>query len=86
MVYLGHLIQNDFFGLHHLQLELRYFDQLLFCEEHFPIQDIFVYGKDTRMNTPGTNKDNWAYRITEEQLKKVDTEKFKKLNKLYSRI
>ena len=38
------------------------------------------------MNTPGTNKDNWAYRITEEQLKKVDTEKFKKLNKLYSRI
>ena len=52
----------------------------------FPIQDIFVYGKDTRMNTPGTNKDNWAYRITEEQLKKVDTEKFKKLNKLYSRI
>ena len=52
----------------------------------FPIQDIFVYGKDTRMNTPGTNKDNWAYRITEEQLNRVDTEKFKKLNKLYSRI
>lgn len=52
----------------------------------FPIQDIFVYGKDTRMNTPGTNKDNWAYRITSEQLKAVDTEKFKKLNKLYSRI
>ncbi len=52
----------------------------------FPIQDIFVYGKDTRMNTPGTSKDNWAYRITGEQLKAVDTEKFKKLNKLYSRI
>lgn len=52
----------------------------------FPIQDIFVYGKDTRMNTPGTNKDNWAYRVTEEQLNRVDTEKFKRLNKLYSRI
>ena len=52
----------------------------------FPIQDIFVYGKDTRMNTPGTSKDNWAYRITSEQLKAVDTKKFKKLNKLYSRI
>ena len=51
-----------------------------------PIQDIFVYGKDTRMNTPGTSKDNWAYRITSEQLRAVDTEKFKKLNKLYSRI
>ncbi|MBO7302797.1 MAG: 4-alpha-glucanotransferase, partial [Clostridia bacterium] len=52
----------------------------------FPIQDIFVYGKDTRMNTPGTSKDNWAYRITSEQLKAIDTKKFKKLNKLYSRI
>lgn len=51
----------------------------------FPIQDIFIYGKDTRMNTPGTSEDNWAYRITAEQLKAVDTSKFKKLNKLYSR-
>lgn len=52
----------------------------------FPIQDIFVYGSDTRMNTPGTSENNWAYRITADQLKKVDTEKLKKLNKLYSRI
>ena len=54
--------------------------------EDIPLFSIFVYGKDTRMNTPGTSKDNWAYRITSEQLRAVDTEKFKKLNKLYSRI
>ena len=52
----------------------------------FPIQDIFVYGSDTRMNTPGTSENNWAYRITADQLKKVDTAKLKKLNELYSRI
>ena len=52
----------------------------------FPIQDIFVYGRDTRMNTPGTSKDNWAYRVTSSQLKAVDLNKFKTLNKLYSRI
>jgi len=51
----------------------------------FPIQDIFVYGSDTRMNTPGTSENNWAYRITEEQLKNVDTNKLRRLNKLYSR-
>ena len=51
----------------------------------FPIQDIFVYGADTRMNTPGTVNSNWQYRITEEQLSKVDTSKFKYLNELYAR-
>ena len=52
----------------------------------FPIQDIFVYGADTRMNTPGTVTSNWQYRITEDQLKAVDTSKFHYLNKLYGRI
>ncbi len=52
----------------------------------FPIQDIFVYGKDTRMNTPGTAKENWAYRITKDQLNAVDREYFMYQNKLYTRI
>ena len=51
----------------------------------FPIQDIFVYGADTRMNTPGTSSSNWAYRITKEQLDNVDRQKFQRLNKLYGR-
>ncbi len=52
----------------------------------FPIQDIFAYGADTRMNTPGTATNNWAYRITREQLAAVDTEKFRFFNELYGRI
>ena len=52
----------------------------------FPIQDIFVYGADTRMNTPGTAKNNWAYRITKEQLEKVNIRRFYELNHLFGRI
>ena len=51
----------------------------------FPIQDIFVYGADTRMNTPGTSKANWAYRITHDQLMNVDRQTFRRLNSLYGR-
>ena len=51
----------------------------------FPIQDIFVYGADTRMNTPGTSESNWAYRITRDQLLRVDRQKFLRLNRLYGR-
>lgn len=52
----------------------------------FPIQDIFVFGADTRMNTPGTAKNNRQYRITEEQLPAVDCDKFRYFNSLYGRL
>ncbi len=51
----------------------------------FPIQDIFAYGADTRMNTPGTAQSNWAYRVTNEQLNEVNWERFHALNTLYGR-
>ncbi len=51
----------------------------------FPIQDILVYGADTRMNTPGTAKNNWAYRITKDQLATVNRNRFRALNELYGR-
>ena len=51
-----------------------------------PIQDIFAFGSDTRMNTPGTAENNWAYRITREQLYAADREKFRFFNELYGRI
>jgi 4-alpha-glucanotransferase len=52
----------------------------------FPIQDLLVFGADTRMNTPGTAKENWQYRITEEQLIQIPVSKFRYLNKLYGRL
>ncbi len=51
-----------------------------------PIQDLFVYGSDTRMNTPGQADGNWAYRITKEQLGLVNTAHFRYFNTIYGRI
>ncbi len=51
-----------------------------------PIQDLLMFGNDTRINIPGQSDGNWAFRITEENLDSIDTEKYRRLNKLYGRI
>lgn len=51
----------------------------------FPIQDLLMYGSDTRMNTPGVASGNWSYRITKEQLSGIDRDFFKSLNSIYKR-
>lgn len=51
----------------------------------FPIQDLLIYGNDTRMNTPGKPRGNWTYRLTREQLNEIDRRKYKYLNTLYGR-
>ena len=50
-----------------------------------PIQDMLCFGSDTRLNTPGKADGNWRYRVTSEQLASIDSDKFKRLNKLYNR-
>ncbi len=52
----------------------------------FPVQDVLLYGSDTRLNKPGCAENNWAYRILKEQLEAVDREKFLYWNELYGRI
>ena len=51
-----------------------------------PLQDLLLYGNDTRLNKPGNACDNWAFRITKEQVLTLDKEKFLTWNKLYARI
>ena len=51
----------------------------------FPIQDLLLYGADTRLNTPGKAEGNWTYRVTKEQLMGIDKEKFRKWLRLYKR-
>ena len=50
-----------------------------------PVQDLLLYGSDTRLNTPGRAEGNWSYRITKEQLMNIDKAKFRKWNELYGR-
>lgn len=51
-----------------------------------PVQDLLLYGSDTRLNTPGTSNDNWSYRITKDQLAKVDRVKIRTWNEIYGRV
>ena len=51
-----------------------------------PVQDMLQYGSDTRLNTPGNSDGNWSYRLTQEQLQKVSTQKFLDWNRLYGRV
>ncbi len=50
-----------------------------------PIQDVFGFGADTRMNTPGRADGNWGFRITKEQLFSIDRAYLRELNGLYGR-
>ncbi len=52
----------------------------------FPLQDILIYGSDTRMNVPGVAEGNWQYRITKAQLDLIDREKFRRWNRDCFRI
>lgn len=51
----------------------------------FPIQDLLGYGEDTRMNVPGKSDGNWKFRITKEQIERIDRNMFLHLNTLYGR-
>ena len=51
-----------------------------------PVPDLAIYGADTRMNTPGTPENNWAFRISSEQMSAIPTAALRRLNELYGRI
>ena len=50
-----------------------------------PVQDLLLYGRDTRINSPGKSAGNWSYRITKAQLASLSTEKFRRWNQIYGR-
>ena len=52
----------------------------------FQMQDLLGLGNDARMNFPSTLGANWAWRMTEDQYKKVDTTYYKRLAYLYNRL
>ena len=51
-----------------------------------PVQDLLLYGRDTRINKPGIAEGNWSYRVTKEQINTIYKEKFIYWNRLYSRV
>ena len=50
-----------------------------------PVQDLLLYGSDTRLNRPGQCEGNWSYRLTRPQLDAVDRYPFLAWNRRYGR-
>lgn len=51
----------------------------------FPLQDIWGFGPDTRMNLPGAASGNWGWRFTAEWLNNPAKERLADLTRLYAR-
>ena len=51
----------------------------------FPIQDIFGLDSSGRMNTPGTDTDNWTWRYEKERLNPGTAAYLKELSELFGR-
>lgn len=49
------------------------------------LQDMCGFGKDARMNTPGTSDDNWSFRMSKEALDSIDEAYFREINSVYRR-
>lgn len=52
----------------------------------FPLQDILNLDETAIMNKPSVGEGNWTWRVTEEQLKSIDTRALKQLLQLYNRV
>lgn len=55
------------------------------CLAVVPMQDILALGKGQRMNTPGTQGDNWSWRFQWEQLPEESCRRLQHLTELYGR-
>ncbi len=51
-----------------------------------PMQDILLFGEDTRLNTPGQPNGNWAFRFTERQISSAPWERMRYLLDVYGRL
>ncbi|GAB4211620.1 MAG: 4-alpha-glucanotransferase [Synechococcales cyanobacterium] len=51
-----------------------------------PLQDVMGLGADSRMNTPGTDQDNWGWRYTADMLHDGILEKLTQMTTTYGRI
>jgi 4-alpha-glucanotransferase len=51
-----------------------------------PMQDLLLFGEDTRFNTPGRREGNWAFRFSEAQCENAPWERMRQMLRLYNRL
>ena len=50
------------------------------------LQDMCGFGSDARMNIPGVPDKNWRFRTTDDTIRSIDKDYFRKINSLYRRM
>jgi 4-alpha-glucanotransferase len=50
-----------------------------------PLQDLLGLGAEARMNTPGVESGNWAWRMTEDQFNWLPRERLREMTRFYAR-
>ena len=50
-----------------------------------PLQDVIGLGSEGRINTPGTEENNWTWRFTADQISEEDEERLAEITHLYGR-
>ncbi len=51
-----------------------------------PLQDVLTLGGEARMNTPGKAEGNWAWRVTQGQLRPEAFDRLREMTELYGRV
>jgi 4-alpha-glucanotransferase len=51
----------------------------------FPMQDILGLGTQSRMNRPGTDADNWRWRLKKDQISPTVTQNLGDMTEVYGR-
>lgn len=51
-----------------------------------PVQDVLGLGKKARMNTPSSTKDNWAWRLSQGELKQEHGKMLQELSRIFGRL
>jgi 4-alpha-glucanotransferase len=51
-----------------------------------PLQDVLGLGSEARMNFPGSQENNWAWRYQQEQLRPEYAERLANLTEMYARL
>ncbi|MBR2860549.1 MAG: 4-alpha-glucanotransferase [Clostridia bacterium] len=81
----------DYFGVPHSQWNNCYDTVLrsMFASSAgaliLPVQDLLLFGSDTRLNKPGCAENNWGFRVLKEQIDSIDKNKFLYWNEIYCR-
>jgi len=75
---------NDWSDFHWRMIREAYASQAALAV--IPVQDITGFGREFRMNTPGTTEGNWTWKLTKGELTVNQMDKLRQMAEIFSRI